>query len=186
MCPVASSFLSCELSRVDKDLNCIKGGGACHLREKVLAEAADTWVIVADYRKNSEVLGTNVSIIALLFQLYWIINLLQWKQGVPVEVAPFAYAKVLHNLRTLGSTKPKLRMAKMKAGPIVSDNGNFIIDAPFPEQEMSDPLTVCISLRHRPTSPELLHLPAPHEDQDAHWCRRSWLVRSHGQIRLFR
>jgi ribose 5-phosphate isomerase A len=28
--------------RVDKDLNCIKGGGACHLREKVLAEAADT------------------------------------------------------------------------------------------------------------------------------------------------
>ena len=31
------------------------------MREKVLAEAADTWVIVADYRKNSEVLGTNVS-----------------------------------------------------------------------------------------------------------------------------
>jgi ribose 5-phosphate isomerase len=30
------------------------------LREKVLAEAAKTWVIVADYRKNSTVLGTNV------------------------------------------------------------------------------------------------------------------------------
>ena len=27
---------------VDSDLNCIKGGGACHLREKVLAEAAET------------------------------------------------------------------------------------------------------------------------------------------------
>ena len=66
----------------------------------------------------------------------------QWKQGVPVEVAPFAYAKVLHNLETLGSTGPKLRMAKMKAGPIVSDNGNFVIDAPFDEHEMSDPLTV--------------------------------------------
>lgn len=61
---------------------------------------------------------------------------------MPVEVAPFAYAKVLHNLRTLGSPEPKLRMAKMKAGPIVSDNGNFVIDAPFPESEMSDPLTV--------------------------------------------
>ena len=36
----------------------------------------------------------------------------QWKQGVPVEVAPFAYAKVLHNLRMLGSTNPKLRMAR--------------------------------------------------------------------------
>ncbi len=47
--------------RVDSNLNSIKGGGACQLREKVLAEAADTWVMVADYRKNSEVLGTNVS-----------------------------------------------------------------------------------------------------------------------------
>jgi ribose 5-phosphate isomerase A len=69
--------------RVDNALNSIKGGGACQLREKVLAEAADTcvwpsrdclekrrthpscspyhsWVIVADYRKNSEVLGTSV------------------------------------------------------------------------------------------------------------------------------
>lgn len=46
--------------RVDHDLNCIKGGGACHLREKVLAEAAETWIVVADYRKNSEVLGTTV------------------------------------------------------------------------------------------------------------------------------
>ncbi len=32
---------------VDKDLNCIKGGGACHLREKVLAEAADTYVFLS-------------------------------------------------------------------------------------------------------------------------------------------
>lgn len=67
-------------SRVDLDLNCIKGGGGCHLREKVLAEAADTYVklvkvvtmrlgthnmdsfiLVADYRKNSNVLGTMVS-----------------------------------------------------------------------------------------------------------------------------
>ena len=38
-----SIFWDCTL-RVDKDLNCIKGGGACHLREKVLAEAADTYV----------------------------------------------------------------------------------------------------------------------------------------------
>jgi ribose 5-phosphate isomerase A len=54
------------LGRVDHDLNCIKGGGACHLREKVLAEAADTWIVVADYRKNSELLGTNVSVFVSL------------------------------------------------------------------------------------------------------------------------
>jgi ribose 5-phosphate isomerase A len=49
---------------------------------------------------------------------------------------------VLQNLTALGSSAPKLRMAKMEAGPIVSDNGNFIIDAPFPEEQMKDPLTV--------------------------------------------
>lgn len=42
---------------VDWALNAIKGGGACHLREKVLAEAADEFVIVADYRKNNMLLG---------------------------------------------------------------------------------------------------------------------------------
>ncbi|KAI0081356.1 ribose 5-phosphate isomerase [Panus rudis PR-1116 ss-1] len=114
---------------VDKDLNCIKGGGACHLREKVLAEAADTWVIVADYRKNSEVLGTT------------------WKQGIPVEVVPFAYAKVLWNLHQIGSPQAALRMAKAKAGPIVTDNGNFVIDAPFPEERMRDPFALLAQIK---------------------------------------
>ncbi|EMD36169.1 hypothetical protein CERSUDRAFT_115134 [Gelatoporia subvermispora B] len=114
---------------VDRDLNAIKGGGACHLREKVLAEAADTFVIVADYRKNSEVLGTN------------------WTKGVPIEVAPFAYAKVLQNLHLIGSPKATLRMATAKAGPVVSDNGNFVIDAPFPEDMMRDPYTLLTRIK---------------------------------------
>jgi ribose 5-phosphate isomerase A len=105
----------------DSSLNAIKGGGACHLREKVLAEAAKTFIIVADYRKNSRVLGTN------------------YTKGVPVEVAPFAYAKLLGNLRAMGSEKAALRMAVNKAGPVVSDNGNFVIDAPFPEERMAEP-----------------------------------------------
>ncbi|KIM80104.1 hypothetical protein PILCRDRAFT_822618 [Piloderma croceum F 1598] len=115
---------------VDRDLNCIKGGGACHLREKVLAEAAKTFILVADYRKNVEFLGTNFS------------------QGVPIEVVPFAYAKVLQNLRgTLGSPNAVLRMAKMKAGPVVSDNANFIIDAPFATDVMKDPYTIMARIK---------------------------------------
>jgi len=114
---------------VDKDLNCIKGGGACHLREKVLAEAADTFIVVADYRKNSDILGTT------------------YKAGVPIEVAPFAYAKVLQNLHAIGSPSAALRMAQKKAGPVVSDNGNFIIDAPFPEKDMQDPYTLLTKLK---------------------------------------
>lgn len=90
---------------VDPQLNAIKGGGACHLREKVLAEAAKTFIVVADYRKNSDgVLGT------------------AWTQGVPVEAAEFAYSKVMRDLTRLGG-KPVLRMGKAKAGPVVTDNG---------------------------------------------------------------
>ncbi|EIN05488.1 hypothetical protein PUNSTDRAFT_107172 [Punctularia strigosozonata HHB-11173 SS5] len=114
---------------VDKDLNCVKGGGACHLREKVIAEAAETFILVADYRKNSDILGRN------------------FKAGVPIEVAPFAYAKLLYNLHTLGSPQASLRMAKAKAGPVVSDNGNFIIDAPFPEEIMREPYKLLQSIK---------------------------------------
>jgi len=110
---------------VDRHLNCIKGGGACQLREKVLAEAARTFIVVADYRKNGEVLGTN------------------FKPGVPIEVVPFAYAKVLRILQEeLGSPNATLRMAIKKAGPVVTDNGNFVIDAPFPQERMEDPHTI--------------------------------------------
>ena len=45
--------------RVDSALNLIKGGGACHLREKVIAAAAREFVVVADDRKRSDVLGTS-------------------------------------------------------------------------------------------------------------------------------
>jgi ribose 5-phosphate isomerase len=81
---------------------------------------------------------------------------LQWHQGIPIEVAPFAYVAVLHRLAQLGSptTAEKstavgahgqvltLRMGKAKAGPVVSDNGNFIIDAPFPKEMMERPTEV--------------------------------------------
>lgn len=94
----------CIALRVDLDLNCIKGGGACQLREKVLAEAAKTFIVVADYRKNSSLLGE------------------KWAQGVPIEVAPFAYASVMRRLQALGGM-PTLRMGGgAKAGPCVTDN----------------------------------------------------------------
>jgi len=108
---------------VDKDLHCIKGGGACQLREKVLAEAAETFIVVADFRKNTNLLGTS------------------YTQGVPIEVSPFAYQPLLSTIRTtLGCPNAGLRMAKMKAGPVVTDNGNFVIDAPFGSEALSNPV----------------------------------------------
>ncbi|KAK0216951.1 ribose 5-phosphate isomerase A-domain-containing protein [Armillaria fumosa] len=115
---------------VDLELNCIKGGGACHLREKVLAEAALTFILVADYRKNVDYLCTN------------------FKPGVPIEVVPFAYAKVLRNLHEgLRSPNATLRMAVAKAGPVVTDNGNFVIDAPFSREDMMDPYAIMARIK---------------------------------------
>jgi ribose 5-phosphate isomerase A len=109
--------------------------------------------MVADYRKNSETLGDNVS--ATLRSSHPLTPP-QWHQGIPIEVAPFAYVAVLRKLAELGSPTDRaestvagahgavltLRMGKAKAGPVVSDNGNFIIDAPFPREMMQRPAEV--------------------------------------------
>jgi ribose 5-phosphate isomerase A len=94
---------------VDLQLNCIKGGGACQLQEKIVAFAAKKFVIIADYRKESSKLGE------------------QWVQGVPIEVVPMAYVPLMNKLKEFGGA-PVLRMAKNKAGPVVTDNGNFVLD----------------------------------------------------------
>lgn len=66
---------------------------------------------------------------------------------MPIEVAQFAYAKVLQNVHLIGSPEARLRMAKAKAGPVVTDNGNFVIDAPFPEEMMREPYTLLTRLK---------------------------------------
>lgn len=96
--------------QVDRDLNLIKGGGGALTREKVVASAAKQFVIVADETKLVERLGTN--------------------HPVPVEVLPFALPTVLAKMRALGG-KPVLREGKGKVGPVVTDNGNFVVDVDF-------------------------------------------------------
>ncbi|CAI5732909.1 unnamed protein product [Hyaloperonospora brassicae] len=115
---------------VDLQLNCIKGGGGCQLQEKVVAFAAKKFVIVADYRKESKKLGE------------------RWTQGVPVEVVPMAYVPLMHYLEQDFGGKSVLRMGKSKAGPVVTDNGNFVLDVKF--GEISDPKTLCNSLKLLP------------------------------------
>lgn len=99
---------------------------------------------------------------------------MQWKAGVPVEVAPFAYAKVLQNLVLLGSQNPTLRMGKSKAGPVVSDNGNFIIDAPFSTEDLKNPLRVSLFplvLHHTRFSTRFRSLVDFEIGQDVDWSR---------------
>jgi ribose 5-phosphate isomerase A len=99
---------------VDDDLNLIKGGGACLMQEKIVASSAKKFVCVADFRKISPRLGTS------------------WKKGIPIEVLPMAAERVLRELKAMGSVNPRIRPGLPgKAGPIVTDNGMLIIDAPF-------------------------------------------------------
>ncbi|MHA1744630.1 MAG: ribose 5-phosphate isomerase A [Promethearchaeota archaeon] len=111
---------------VDADLNLIKGGGGCHVQEKIIARNSKRMIVVADYRKDSQHLGE------------------QWKKGIPIEVIPLSYVPLLQKFRSMGGI-PSLRMAKSKAGPVVSDNGNFIIDVDF--GVISDPVSLAADLK---------------------------------------
>ncbi|KAJ2003007.1 ribose-5-phosphate isomerase rki1 [Coemansia thaxteri] len=146
------SFASIDVTidgadEVDSELNAIKGGGGAHLREKLVAAASRRLVLVADYRKNSDVLGE------------------KWTQGVPVEVSPLAWRTIKRQLERLGPRSraqgavptdaaavaafelahpvASLRQAVRKAGPVVTDNGNFILD-------------VCMGKIYDPPAVELL------------------------------
>lgn len=114
---------------VDAKLNCIKGGGGCQTQEKIVASAAPTLVIIADYRKRAETLGT------------------AWRKGVPIEVVPMAYRVVSRKLEALGG-RPTLRMAIAKAGPVVTDGGNLILDADF--GAIADPAALEVRIKMIP------------------------------------
>ncbi|KAI9781646.1 MAG: ribose-5-phosphate isomerase rki1 [Geoglossum umbratile] len=99
---------------VDEELNLVKGGGACLFQEKLVAVSARKFICVADHSKLSP-------------------KLLTTYPTIPIEVVPPSAPAVLQQLRVLGSPSPFLRPGgSAKAGPIVTDNSNFIIDAPFP------------------------------------------------------
>lgn len=95
---------------IDNKLNMIKGGGAALTKEKIVASAAKKVIIVADETKLVEKLGTT-------FRL-------------PIEVLPFALATVTNKIKEFGG-KPFLREGKNKVGPVVTDNGNYILDVEF-------------------------------------------------------
>lgn len=109
---------------VNSDLDLIKGRGAAHTREKIVASLADRFAILIDPSKQVEVLGT--------------------KMPLPVEVLPMAEAAVSKALAELGA-EPRLRMGQSKDGPVVSDQGFWIIDATFPSIDTPTQLAAVIS-----------------------------------------
>lgn len=99
----------------------IKGGGAAHAREKIVASATDRLVIVADPTKEADVLD----------------------EAVPVEVLPDGRTTAAQAIRDLGG-EPVLRRATAKSGPVVTDNGNLLFDCDF--GEIADPASLARDL----------------------------------------
>lgn len=100
---------------VDPDFNLIKGGGACLLREKIIAHASDRMAVIVDAAKLKDQLGAF---------------------ALPIEVDPFGMAltaeKIFEALIESGckSGQTNLRMDKSGKKPLVTDGGHYILDCP--------------------------------------------------------
>ena len=97
---------------VTPDCFCIKGGGAAHVREKLVEYNSDVFVVVADSTKAVDTIGT--------------------KFPVPVEIIGEARISVTKALNALGANCV-LREGVRKCGPVITDNGNQILDCTWKE-----------------------------------------------------
>jgi len=99
---------------VDPQFSLIKGGGACLLREKIIAHASDRMVVIVDQSKMVETLGN--------FPL-------------PIEVDPFGMAltaeAIYAALMDSGceNAQTVLRQKKDGSGPLITDGGHYILDS---------------------------------------------------------
>jgi ribose 5-phosphate isomerase A len=85
--------------------------GAALAREKIVASVSQRNIIIADGSKKVKALGEN-------------------GHPVPVEVLPFAIASAKAKIEAVGG-KAILREGKGKLGPVITDNGNAVIDTVF-------------------------------------------------------
>lgn len=99
---------------VDPGFNLIKGGGACLLREKIIAQASDRMIVIVDGTKMVDTLG---------------------RFPLPIEVDPFGMAltaeQVFDALKSTGCEQAQtvLRQLRDGSGPLITDGGNYILDS---------------------------------------------------------
>ena len=110
-------------------LAAVKGLGGALLREKIVAAASTTGlVLVADASKTVDALGT--------------------RAPVPVEVDPYGWQATLEALSSLGC-EPRLRMdAADPQQPFVTDGGHYTADCSF--DAIGDPAALEAAIRAIP------------------------------------
>lgn len=102
------AFDGCD--EVDLNLNALKSGGSIHTSEKIIASMAKNYVLLVDESKVFDTLAFN--------------------HPVVIEVIPESMRYVKKELEKLGAVV-SMRQASNKDGYIVSDHGNFIMEAKF-------------------------------------------------------
>ena len=113
---------------VDPGFQLIKGGGACHVREKLVASKANKLLIVVDETKLVQNLNKSFPL--------------------PVEVLPNSWKQVQEVISEMNGNST-LRMAVNKAGPVVTDQGNLILDVLF-NDGIQNPKEVEMSINNIP------------------------------------
>jgi ribose 5-phosphate isomerase A len=93
---------------IDTKMNVLKGGGGALFREKIVASASNTYIIIADERKIVKKLGTGFPL--------------------PIEVLPFSLTHVTQKISELGAN---VMTRRYHNEPTITDNGNYILDADF-------------------------------------------------------
>jgi ribose 5-phosphate isomerase A len=97
---------------VDPQQNLIKGRGGAMFKEKLVIDSSPRTFILVDKTKLVSKLGE--------------------KFPIPIEVFPLALNLVTQGLKRLGATTMELRLAGAKKdGPVITENGNLILDAHF-------------------------------------------------------
>ena len=90
----------------NKDLTLIKGGGGALVREKIIAQASEIMIVVADESKRVETLG---------------------KFPLPVEVIQFSWKETKRQISEItGLSESKIIQRSQNDKPFITDNGNYI------------------------------------------------------------
>jgi ribose 5-phosphate isomerase A len=112
---------------VDPDLNLIKGGGGALLREKIVANASDRMIVIADESK-------------------WVKTLGQFP--LPIEIMPFGVAAtrraIVEALKSAGTDGPLAIRNGRDGLAFVTDGGHWIVDAKL--GSIKDPHKVATAL----------------------------------------
>lgn len=96
---------------IDMNHNMIKGRGGAMFKEKLIINSSPRTYIIADSSKMVTKLGTRFPI--------------------PIEIFPEALTYVAQALESFTPKEIKLRMAQGKDGPVITENGNLILDVWF-------------------------------------------------------